>query len=154
MKFEIRQANTEDVATIAEFNFRMALETEGRELDRPTLARGVETVLEDASKGVYYVTQAGDQVVGQLLLTYEWSDWRNGNFWWIQSVYVKPEYRRHGIFKSLYKHVEQLARRRADVCGLRLYVEAHNARAQRSYQQLGMKKTAYEMFEVDFVLRG
>jgi len=154
MRFQIRQATPADTETISDFNFRMALETEERELDRAVLTNGVRSVLKDASKGVYYVAENGSEVVGQLMLTYEWSDWRNGNFWWIQSVYVKPEYRRQGIFKSLYNHVEQLARGSMQVCGLRLYVERHNARAQETYQQLGMRRTVYEMFEIDFVLGG
>jgi len=87
------------------------------------------------------------------LITYEWSDWRNGNFWWIQSVYVAEDFRSGGVFKALFDHVHTLAKARADVCGLRLYVDAHNAKARQAYERLGLKKTDYELFEMDFVLK-
>jgi GNAT superfamily N-acetyltransferase len=145
-----------DSPVITEFNLRMAWETEKRRLDADRAAKGVAALLNDAAKGTYYMAevQIGDRatIAGQLLITYEWSDWRNGNFWWIQSVYVAEEYRSAGIFKALYNHVHTLAKSRPDVCGLRLYVEAHNERARHAYQRLGMKKTDYEFFEIDFVL--
>ena len=92
------------------------------------------------------------EVVGQLLITYEWSDWRNGNFWWIQSVYVKEALRGRGVFRALFAHVEKLAKARKDVCGLRLYMDTHNAPARKTYERLGLKRTNYELFEMDFVL--
>jgi GNAT superfamily N-acetyltransferase len=92
-------------------------------------------------------------IVGQVLITYEWSDWRNGNFWWIQSVYVAEKFRGQGIFRALFNHVDALAKARTDVCGLRLYVDAHNASARKTYERLGMKRTNYELFETDFVLK-
>ena len=138
---------------IADFNARMAAETEGRRLDPVLLRAGVESLLADPGKGIYYLAETGSPsaVAGQLMLTFEWSDWRNANFWWIQSVYVRPESRGTGVFRALYRHVEGLARSRSDVCGLRLYVERANANAQQAYARLGMKRAAYEMFEIDFV---
>jgi len=105
--------------------------------------------LTDPTKGIYYVAEMEGAVVGQLMITYEWSDWRNGTIWWIQSVFVKPEFRRAGVFRSLFNHVRTLAQRREDVCTLRLYVYADNARARQSYERLGMSRTHYEIFELD-----
>jgi ribosomal protein S18 acetylase RimI-like enzyme len=150
---KIRPAKLSDAATITDFNVRMALETENRRLDRARVRRGVRALLQDAAKGTYFLAEEGDRVAGQLGLTMEWSDWRNGNFWWIQSVYVLPECRQRGVFRALYAHVHKLARSRRDVCGLRLYVDADNARAQLAYERLGMKATPYQFFEIDFVLR-
>jgi len=148
----IRIARAADAPMIAQFNALMALETEHRTLDQETLRKGVETIIREASNGTYYVAEMDNRVVGQLLITYEWSDWRNGVFWWIQSVYVREEFRGHGIFKALYRHVEGMARKQARTCGLRLYVEQENQSAIRAYQKLGMKKTPYELYEIDFVL--
>ncbi len=107
-------------------------------------------MLKDPAKGVYYVAEVNGVVAGQVMITYEWSDWRNGNIWWLQSVYVKPDCRRLGIFRALFKKLEDLARQREDVCGLRLYMHADNARARQSYERLGMKHTKYEVFELSF----
>ena len=150
---QIRPARPADAGIIAGFNCALAHETEALQLDPARVQRGVRALLRDAAKGVYFLAEADGAIAGQLLLTYEWSDWRNGNFWWIQSVYVAPEFRRQGVFQALYAHIEQLARSRQNVCGLRLYVERENRRAKRTYRQLGMSKTHYELFEVDFVLR-
>jgi ribosomal protein S18 acetylase RimI-like enzyme len=152
MHTRIRRAISSDANVIAEFNALMAEETEHRTLDRKTLLRGVKAILNDLGKGIYFVAEAGGNVVGQLMITYEWSDWRNGNFWWIQSVYIQKEFRQQGVFRSLYEHVEKSAKKRKDVCGLRLYVERQNERAQTTYEKMGMKRAAYEMFEKDFVL--
>ena len=133
-------------------NRRLAWETEQRRLAPATVTAGVQALLNDASKGIYFVAEADGQLAGQLLITREWSDWRNGDFWWIQSVYVLEPFRSQGIFRALFEHVQALARARQDVCGLRLYVEASNARAQAAYRHLGMNKTDYEMFETDFSL--
>ena len=149
----IRTGVQADAPVIADFNALMALETEGRQLDASTLLRGVEAVLGDPSKGMYYVAEIGGNIAGQLMITYEWSDWRNGTFWWIQSVYVKKEYRNQGVFRSLYRHVEDLARQHGTVCGLRLYVDARNDRAKEAYRSLGLRQASYEVFEVDFVLK-
>lgn len=152
MSISIRLAAPGDAETIARFNQAMAQETEQRALDWERLRRGVEAVLRDSSKGRYWVAELDGRVVGQLLITYEWSDWRNGAFWWIQSVYVDPAFRGRGVFRALYEHVARQAREEAGVCGLRLYVEQDNRRAQGAYERLGMKPTPYRIYEVDFVL--
>ena len=152
IKINIRQATLAHAPTIAQFNARLALETEHRALDLKLVLKGVEALLNDPAKGIYFVAEVDGALAGQLLLTYEWSDWRNGNFWWIQSVYVSQPYRARGIFTALFQHVHELAAQRNDVCGLRLYVEGQNTRAQRTYERLGMKPTTYDVFELDFVL--
>ncbi len=154
MDLVIRTGSLNDLDTIAEFNLRMARETEARELDLSVLRSGVAAVLADRTKGRYYVAEAGGEIVGQLLITYEWSDWRNGMFWWIQSVYVPEAWRGKKVFGSLYAHVRRLAQVDNGVCGIRLYVEHENVRAQRTYEHLGMTETAYRLFEVDFTARG
>jgi ribosomal protein S18 acetylase RimI-like enzyme len=148
-----RTATLSDLEVITEFNLRMAEETESLQLDHERLLQGVKAVLRDSSKGVYYVAESNGKVVGQLFVTMEWSDWRNGMFWWIQSVYVLPEYRRKGIFSLLYHSVENLARSTLNVCGLRLYVDKSNESAIATYTALGMERTYYELMEVDFVLQ-
>ena len=152
MSITIRPATFADASRITEFNALMAKETENIDLDMARLLAGVESVLRDSSKGIYYVAEENGFVVGQTLITYEWSDWRNGMFWWIQSVYVQKDVRGKGVFKALFDHIGKLAKQEKTVCGLRLYVEKHNDRAQRTYERLGMKKTHYEMFELDFVM--
>lgn len=146
----IRTARPEDADTIVNFNCAMARESEGRALPRATAVVGARRVLEDASLGQYFVAEAAGRIVGQLLITYEWSDWRNGLFWWIQSVYVESAQRGRGVYRRLHEHVERLARQTAGVCGLRLYVERSNAGAQAVYQRLGMQRTAYDLFETDW----
>ena len=128
----------------------MAMETEGRHLDADIIGAGVTAVLQDASNGRYWLAETEGAVVGQLMVTYEWSDWRNGRFWWIQSVYVRDDFRRKGIFSALHRHVEALALASEEVCGLRLYVERQNLRAQRTYEAMGMTSPGYEVMEVDF----
>ena len=147
---KIRKARLADCAIIADFNVRMAWETEKLRLDQQTIHCGVRAALQDAAKGTYFVAEIDGEVAGQLLITREWSDWRNGNFWWIQSVYVTAEHRQSGVFRALFDHVQKLAQSRRDVCGLRLYVEQNNHRAQRTYAKLGMTKTHYQIFETDF----
>ena len=139
-----------DAPFIADSNLCLALETEHRQLDRARVGAGVEALLNDPAKGTYFVAECDGTLAGQLLVTHEWSDWRNGNFWWIQSVYVEETSRGGGVFRALFEHIQTLAKSRKDVCGLRLYVEANNARAQEAYRRLGMNKTHYEMFEIDF----
>lgn len=135
----------------------MALETERRQLEIERVRQGVDALLRDPAKGAYFVAEneanGATTAVGQLLITYEWSDWRNGNFWWIQSVYVAEKFRGQGVFRALFNHVDQLARARKDVCGLRLYVDADNDSARKTYERLGMIRTNYELFETDFVLK-
>ena len=130
----------------------MALETEDLSLDLDRLRDGVHALFEQPGRGVYYVAELDGQRAGQMMITYEWSDWRNGLFWWIQSVYVEPRFRSQGVFKAIYRHVQHLARTTPGVCGLRLYVENSNSQAQEIYQRLGLQRTAYQMFEVDFIL--
>jgi GNAT superfamily N-acetyltransferase len=149
MEIKIREAALSDAQIIAAFNLQLAEESEGLRLDAALVRAGVTALLTDPAKGIYYVAEAQGVVVGQLLITYEWSDWRNGHIWWIQSVYVKPESRRAGVFRALFNHLRNLARTRQDVCSLRLYVHAENTRAHESYLRLGMTRTQYEVFELD-----
>ena len=147
----IRPASLDDLEQIVEFNRRMAAETEHKTLSLDVLGRGVRAVLTDAAVGRYFVACRDEQVIGQLLLTLEWSDWRNGQIWWIQSVYVRPEHRQSGVFRMLYTHVEELARETPGVVGLRLYVEQANLAAQQTYKKLGMRPTGYLVFETLWV---
>ncbi len=142
----IRRATRDDAPTIAAFNRAMAAETEGLQLDEPTLLAGVGAVFDEPGNGFYLVAEAGGRSAGCLMVTYEWSDWRNARFWWIQSVYVAEPFRRCGVYRTLHEHVADLARS-AGACGLRLYVERNNARAQQTYRRLGMDETVYRMFE-------
>ena len=140
-------ATLADVEFLVDGNARMAMETESLALDRPRLRAGVEAVFADAGRGFYLIAEVDGERAGQMMITYEWSDWRNGVFWWIQSVYTVPELRGRGAFRALYAAVEEMARERGDVCGLRLYVEAHNEAAQATYRRCGMRETVYKMFE-------
>ena len=142
----VRPARIEDADTLIDFNARMALETEGITLDRRILSPGVRAAIADPTKARYFVGEIEGRVVGMLMLTLEWSDWRNGEIWWIQSVYVHPDCRRAGVFRALYRHVEQLARDQGAV-GLRLYVEKHNTAAQATYTSLGMNRSEYLVME-------
>ena len=147
MQISIREAVPGDAAILAGYNSEMAMETEGKSLDSAQIGPGVAALLADPSKGQYWVAVDGDRIVGQLMVTYEWSDWRNGNIWWIQSVYVHPDWRRHGVFRALYEHVASLAAAAPGVIGLRLYVETGNTRAQETYEALGMVKPNYLVME-------
>jgi predicted GNAT family acetyltransferase len=146
----VRQATPADTATIADFNCRLADETEGKQLDPDTVIAGVKSLFETTAHGRYFIAEINDQVVGQLLLTYEWSDWRNGLFWWIQSVYVVAEHRRAGVFSSLYRTVSENAKLDPQVCGIRLYMEKDNTRARDTYLALGMSETSYRVMEIDY----
>jgi GNAT superfamily N-acetyltransferase len=152
----IRDAIAADAPLLAQWAQAMALETEHKQLDTEVAAAGVAAGIADPAKARYFIAMedvavAGRETigvaVGTLMLTREWSDWRNGDWWWIQSVYVAPEHRRHGVFAALYRHVEQRARQTDGVIGLRLYVERGNAVAQRSYAALGMDDAGYAIFE-------
>ncbi len=149
----IRKALRNDVQTIAEFNAAMALETEHLQLDISRLLLGVEGLFNNPDMGFYLVAEINGSIVGQMMVTYEWSDWRNGIFWWIQSVYVPPEFRAQKIYRTLYEYTVALAKEQQNVCGLRLYVEKENERAHHVYEKLGMMLTNYDMYEVDFVLK-
>jgi ribosomal protein S18 acetylase RimI-like enzyme len=143
----IRDAQPRDTTAIVDHNLAMARETEHKELDRATLTRGVERLLKDPRLGRYFVMVDGaDALLGQLMITTEWSDWRDGHFWWIQSVYVIESARRRGVYRALHEHVLAEAERAGDVVGVRLYVEPDNARAQATYRQLGMRET-YRVME-------
>lgn len=145
-----RRATAADADTLVEFNLRMARETEDRKLDPQVLTTGVKAVLKDSCLGFYLVAEVGGAVVGSLMVTTEWSDWRNGMFWWIQSVYVIPAYRRRGIFRALYETVRDLAKKSKNVCGFRLYVERGNSAAKATYKKLGMTETRYRVLEESF----
>ena len=143
----IRSATPDDISEIAQFNIAMAQETEERQLDPETIQSGVSGVIQNHAHGFYLIAERDQVAVGSLLITFEWSDWRNGTLWWIQSVYVKPEHRRTGVFKALYDAVIARARAAKSVRGIRLYVEQENLDAQSVYQKLSMQKTPYQMFE-------
>jgi len=148
---KIRRARLADATVIADFNRRMAWETEKLRLEVARARRGVRALLKSPARGTYFVAESEGRLVGQLLITHEWSDWRNGDFWWIQSVYVAPEFRQRGVFRALFTEVHRLAKSRRDVCGLRLYMHAQNRRARRTYERLGLRCSHYEVFEMDFV---
>ena len=150
MNVRIRDAKPSDQEFLARGNEAMALETEHKRLDPVTIRRGVASALANPAHGRYFVAEddAGD-AVGQLMITYEWSDWRDGQFWWIQSVYVMPAARRGGVFRALYDHVDTLARSTPGVVGLRLYVELDNVAARRTYERCGMHDGGYRIMEVD-----
>jgi GNAT superfamily N-acetyltransferase len=150
LPIEIRDAVPADGPTIADYNARMARETEDKVLDPDMIGPGVAAVLEDLSKGRYWVAMIDGDIAGQLMVSYEWSDWRNGTIWWIQSVYVAAPFRRRGVFSALYKHVESLARQDETVSGIRLYVEKGNTRAKDTYLSLGMTMTEYDVMEAIF----
>lgn len=147
MTVHIRPATLGDAGVIADFNRRLAWESEGLRLDEAVLAAGVQALLADASKGWYLVAEESGTIVGQVMVTFEWSDWRNGWFWWIQSVYVREDVRRRGVFRSLYAHVFSLAQSKPEVIGLRLYVENENTRAQQTYLKLGMQAAGYSVLQ-------
>ena len=142
----VRPAERRDMAHIAEWNVAMAWETEQKRLELDVLMRGVTAVLDEPRRGFYLIAELDGQPAGCLLVTYEWSDWRNGDFWWFQSVYVTPAARRSGVFRALYADVARRAKQ-AGAVGLRLYVETENTRAQRTYQDLGMERCHYFMYE-------
>ncbi len=150
MTIEIRDANASDAEIIAANNSAMATETEGHSLAANIIGPGVSELLSNAANGRYWVAEIEGKLVGQIMVTYEWSDWRNGNIWWIQSVYVHADYRRMGIFSALYHYVEALARSAAGVRGLRLYVENNNQRAQKTYEALGMVDPNYKVMQAIF----
>jgi GNAT superfamily N-acetyltransferase len=147
MAITVRPATPGDAETICEFNRRLADESEGKPLDLALLRPGVRAVLDDPHRGRYFVAEDDGRVVGQMLVTYEWSDWRNGWFWWVQSVYVAEEARRQGVFRRLYEHVAAQARADGQVIGVRLYVERDNTAAHATYRKLGLDWTSYLVME-------
>jgi ribosomal protein S18 acetylase RimI-like enzyme len=151
-EIKVRPATLDDLEFLVRGNAQLALETEDLALDIDRLRSGVRAVFEDSERGFYLIAEAGGTRAGQMMITREWSDWRNGVFWWIQSVYTVPESRRRGVFHALYAQAEFLAQQQGSVCGLRLYVDGHNRTAQEAYRRAGMRETAYRMFEVDKIL--
>ena len=143
----IRIAKVEDAPDLIEFNQAMALETEGKQLETRVLQSGVEAVFNDEKKGFYVVAEEENKIIGGLMITFEWSDWRNNWFWWIQSVYILPEMRGRKIYSQLYKFVKEKARENGNVCGFRLYVEKENVNAQKVYEKVEMEKSHYLMYE-------
>lgn len=146
----IRPAVATDVAVVVDFNIALCRETEGRELDRATVTAGVRRFLAEPARGRYFLAMVGGAVVGQTAHTFEWSDWRNGEIWWIQSVYVHPRHRGKGVFRALLAHIRRLGGLDADCCGIRLYVESGNQVARRSYLRLGFDEPGYEVLEALF----
>lgn len=144
---KIRVAERGDAAALVEFNQAMALETEGKTLEPAKISAGVAAVFEDDKKGFYVVAEAGETIVGGLMVTYEWSDWRNGWFWWIQSVYILPEGRGQKLYSRMYDFVKEKAATQGNVCGFRLYVEHDNNHARKVYEKLGMAESHYQMYE-------
>ena len=147
INMEIREAKPEEYPSIVNFQLSMASETENIELDKPTVDKGVKAVLADGSKGKYYVALEKGQIVGSLLTTYEWSDWRNGTILWIQSVYVLPTYRRKGVYRSLYTHLKNKVNQSEELNGIRLYADKSNIAAHKTYRKLAMADDHYLTFE-------
>ena len=152
IKITIREATREDTENIVRFQEGMALETEGKVLDQVLLRDGITAIFDSSQKGFYIVAEVGSVVVGSLLITYEWSDWRNATFWWIQSVFIDANWRRKGVYRSMYDYVVNVAKSRKDICGIRLYVERTNTIAQETYKDLGMTHSHYDLYETDIVL--
>ena len=149
--YTIVPAQESDGDIIIDFNQKMALETEDRKLPEDVIGPGVRDILSDTNKGLYLLAKDEQgAIVGQLMVTYEWSDWRNGMFWWIQSVYVAPHARRQGIYRRLHEEVRHMARETGQACGIRLYVEKENVGAQKTYEDIGMKHSHYYMYEEDW----
>jgi GNAT superfamily N-acetyltransferase len=150
MSLVVRAARLSDRDFIVDGNVQMAIETEGRAPDPALVTAGVEAALLDPSKGRFYVAELDGRPAGQLLVQREWSDWRNGWFWWIASVHVVADLRGRGLYRALYQHVRHLAEADPSVCGLRLYVEDHNEGARAVYSRLGMRDGHYRVYEEDF----
>lgn len=148
-RISVRAARHDDLPLLVRFNVAMALETEDKRLAPATIGAGIERLLQNAELGRYLIADIHGEACGALMLTREWSDWRNGMFWWIQSVFVEPAQRRRGVYRALHEQVRMLARAEGDVCGIRLYVERDNVDAQRTYTAMGMHETAYRLFEED-----
>lgn len=149
-KWLVRIAEEKDVQTLAQFNVALAWETEHKKLELPVVTRGVRTLLKNPNYGFYTVAETAGEVAGCVMVTYEWSDWRCGLIWWIQSVYVKPEFRRQKVFSRLFEFLKERASRDSGVCGFRVYVEGANHSAQKTYSRMGMEQTPYKLYEKFF----
>ncbi len=145
---EIRVADLSDLSALVEHNLAMALETENLALKKDIVEAGVHRVFQDTAKGFYLIAEINQQIAGSLMITYEWSDWRNEDIWWIQSVYIRPDFRKKGIYKKLYNVVKEMALE-SGTGSIRLYVEQTNTQAKAVYQQLGMEYSNYDLFEVN-----
>ena len=150
MNITVRDATPADIEAIVGYNQRLANETEGKSLAPAVIGAGVRRGFASPEMCRYFVAEADGCVIGTTMLTYELTDWRDGVIWWLQSVFIEPEFRRHGVFRAIYRHIENLARQHADVRGLRLYVHRDNARAMKTYEALGMEKAGYELYEHDW----
>lgn len=142
----ITKGQIEDIENIAQFQVDMAMESEGTQLDKDTVTKGVSAAMADENKGLYYIARVDGKAVGSLMLTREWSDWNNGWYWWIQSVYVAPDYRRQGVYKSMYQAVCTDAKQQ-NIAQVRLYVDKTNTRGQEVYSSLGMQESHYLIYE-------
>ena len=156
-QIQVRPATMTDLEVVVSFNAALAKETEERDLDLSTLRSGVQALLQDSKKGWYAMAEqfcdpGEKEVVGQILVTFEWSDWRNANFWWLQSLYVNPHHRQKGVFRRLLEYVQTQAQRNGEViAGFRLYVEKQNHEAHQAYEHLGFLETVYRMYEKPLV---
>lgn len=146
-QLNIRVATENDIELLTQFNIRMAMETESLELKYELVNKGVAAVINNPTLGFYLIAEYQEKTAGSLMVTYEWSDWRNGMFWWVQSVFVPSEFRRQGVYRTLYAKVKELASTKENVAGFRLYVEKQNTTAIRTYESMGMKETYYRLFE-------
>ena len=144
---KVKEALEVHARGIVEFQIAMAMETENIQLDRNRVKKGVDAVFQDVTRGKYYVALDGDKLIASLMITYEWSDWRNGNVYWIQSVYVLSEYRGKGVFKKMYSHIKDSVKNTPGLSGIRLYVDKSNHRAQKVYNKIGMDGSHYQLFE-------
>lgn len=144
---QIREGKPEDVATIVRFQLAMANETEGLELNPVVVEKGVKSVFDDPGKGRYFVAESKKKVVASLLITFEWSDWRNATVYWMQSVYVLPEFRKKGVFGKMYRYIQNIVHEKDEISGIRLYVDSENLAAQEVYKKLGMNGEHYHLFE-------
>lgn len=147
---DVRPATAADIDHLVAFNRAMAAESEDKGLDEAVLRRGVDYLIAHPAEGFYLIATRGGETAGTLMVTYEWSDWRNGRFWWIQSVYVVPAHRRAGIYRALHEHVRRMALSDAQACGLRLYVERDNRGAMATYRAMSMVETHYRLYEEEF----
>lgn len=145
-----KYANKDDISTIVNFNSAMAMETESKQLDSVTVRKEVEAALKNRELGFYLIAESDGVPIGQLMVTKEWSDWRNREFWWIQSVYIHTDYRKNNIYRKLYSEVIKSAKESGKVCGIRLYVDKNNTKAQKVYSKLGMTESNYLLFEEDW----
>ena len=144
----IRKATFHDIHALVDFQRRLAIESEGVTLDAATLKKGMRALFEDPTKGFYNVAEDGNEIVGCHMITYEWSDWRNGMVWWLQSVYVKESHRKRGVFRKMFENLSSIVKNDPEIIGLRLYVDKTNARAQQVYAAMGMNGEHYTVFEL------